>query len=105
MNLPGLLLFKRGEPTGDLAKLLDSFRDTARRHRIRCPSCGWQPSAHSRWYCTEVGAPEHFSPGCGTAWHTFETKGRCPGCAHQWRWTACQPCGAWARHEDWYETE
>jgi len=96
---------KRGDRTGDLESLLERFRDTARAQRIRCPTCGWQPGTGSRWFCADTGAPEYFSPGCGTGWNTFETRGRCPGCDHQWRWTACQACGAWARHDDWYAPE
>jgi hypothetical protein len=26
----------------------------------------------------------------------------CPGCAHQWRYTACLRCEGWSLHEDWY---
>ena len=36
------------------------------------------------------------------AWNTFETRGKCPDCAHQWRWTSCLRCEGWSRHEDWY---
>jgi hypothetical protein len=100
-----LYAFKRGEPPIGLAVVLDMLRDTAQRRRIRCPTCGWQPEGSSRWFCVETGAPEHFAPGCGTAWNTFETRGRCPGCSHLWTWTACLSCGAWARHDEWYAPE
>jgi hypothetical protein len=70
---------------------------------IRCPLCRWQPDASSMWFCEGVGTPEKFTGGCGTRWNTFETRGRCPGCAHQWRWTVCLRCSGWSLHEDWYE--
>jgi hypothetical protein len=73
--------------------------------RIRCPLCRWQPRAESRWYCTDAGAPHYFYHGCGTAWNTFETRGRCPGCGHQWTWTDCLSCGGCSPHEEWYEVE
>lgn len=71
--------------------------------RIRCPLCEWQPTASSVWACESFGTPEPYFGGCGTLWNTFSTKGRCPGCGHQWTWTSCPNCGGWARHEDWYE--
>jgi hypothetical protein len=70
---------------------------------VRCPLCAWRPRSDDLWFCADAGAPEHFLGGCGTAWNTFETRGRCPGCAHQWRWTACPACEQWSLHEDWYE--
>ncbi|MEZ5426537.1 MAG: hypothetical protein R2747_09750 [Pyrinomonadaceae bacterium] len=73
--------------------------------RIRCPLCKWQPVASSRWYCVSVGFPEHFPDGCGTVWNTFDTRGKCPGCNHQWRWTTCLYCHRESLHEDWYEKD
>jgi len=73
--------------------------------RIRCPSCRWQPNASSRWYCGDCDYPEYFFKGCGTAWNTFATQGRCPGCGHQWRWTVCLRCFRWSHHEQWYENK
>lgn len=70
--------------------------------RIRCPHCLWQPGSGSRWWCGSVEAPE-FYRGCGTAWNTFDTRGVCPGCSHQWRHTSCLRCGQWSLHEDWYD--
>jgi hypothetical protein len=70
--------------------------------RIRCPLCEWQPDRRSRWYCDECPHPEGFLGGCGTMWNTFETRGRCPGCGHRWRWTSCLACGGWSLHDDWY---
>jgi hypothetical protein len=46
-----------------------------------------------------------FDGGCGECWNTFNTRGRCPGCGHQWRWTACLNCSGWSLHEHWYEIE
>lgn len=70
--------------------------------RIRCPLCQWQPTAASRWYCSDCDFPEFFHGGCGAFWNTFETRGVCPGCRHQWRWTSCLRCAGWSPHEDWY---
>lgn len=73
-------------------------------NRIRCPLCRWRPLASSRWFCADDFSPPsslHF--GCGAAWNTFDTRGRCPGCNYQWRFTDCLRCGARSPHEDWYE--
>ncbi len=69
---------------------------------IRCPLCNWRPSATDRWFCGNHGHPEYFYGGCGTMWNTFTTRGRCPGCAHQWRYTCCLRCHQWSLHESWY---
>jgi len=74
-------------------------------NRVRCPLCKWQPKASSRWYCGDSGYPEYFYDGCGTAWNTFTTRGVCPGCDHQWRWTVCLSCYRWSRHEEWYDDQ
>jgi hypothetical protein len=71
--------------------------------RVRCPLCHWKPTASSLWACWSEGTPEPFFGGCGTVWNTFATRGRCPGCAHQWLWTSCLHCTGWSLHEDWYE--
>src|SRR5262245_18360868 len=73
--------------------------------RIRCPLCDWRPSAESRWYCEAAGTPEPFFRGCHTVWNTSTSRGRCPGCAHQWIWTSCLQCEGWSLHEDWYEEQ
>src|SRR5262245_20048283 len=73
--------------------------------RIRCPLCHWRPSASSMWSCHGQGTPEPPFDGCGTSWNTFDTRGRCPGCSHQWRWTTCLRCQQWSLHEDWYEDD
>jgi hypothetical protein len=74
-------------------------------NRIRCPLCKWQPKASHRWFCAPCDHPEYFDDGCGACWNTFSTRGRCPGCNHQWRWTACLNCAGWSLHDDWYENE
>ncbi|PYR66924.1 MAG: hypothetical protein DMF87_07020 [Acidobacteria bacterium] len=70
---------------------------------MRCPLCGWRPSASSRWCCDSVDGPEPPFDSCGTIWNTFSTRGRCPGCGHQWKWTSCLRCHEWSPHDDWYE--
>jgi hypothetical protein len=70
---------------------------------IRCPLCQWRPSPSSVWSCIALGTPEPFFKSCGTVWNTFATRGRCPGCSHQWRWTSCLRCHQWSLHDDWYE--
>jgi hypothetical protein len=71
--------------------------------RIRCPLCRWHPTPSSRWSCLCIDTPEPFFESCGTTWNTFTTRGRCPGCGHQWQWTSCLRCGGWSLHDDWYE--
>jgi hypothetical protein len=61
--------------------------------RIACPKCEWEPTATDLWAC---------SPGCGNAWNTFETMGRCPNCGKVWRETCCHRCAKWSPHFDWY---
>ena len=73
--------------------------------RVRCPLCGWQPSATSLWACQSFGTPEPFLGGCGAMWNTFETRGLCPGCSHQWQWTSCHRCYGWSPHDEWYERD
>ena len=69
---------------------------------IRCPICQWTPRKSSRWICWDCDYPEYFYAGCGTEWNTFETRGLCTTCRHQWIWTSCLFCGGWSRHEEWY---
>ncbi|MDQ3634556.1 MAG: hypothetical protein M3405_08620 [Acidobacteriota bacterium] len=69
---------------------------------IRCPHCKWQPKASNTWFCSDCDFPEYFYGGCETAWNTFSTHGKCPGCKYQWRWTSCLSCSEWALHADWY---
>jgi hypothetical protein len=106
MNLQHLDLLKRDPTPSDVADILTKIRDGAfERSRIRCPQCEWQPLPSSLWTCVDVPFPEAFHAGCGRSWNTFETFGACPGCAHQWHWTACLSCARWSLHEDWYEDE
>src|SRR5262245_15987337 len=70
---------------------------------IRCPDCSWRPDRTSLWSCHWEDTPEPRFNACGTTWNTFLTRGRCPGCTHQWRWTSCLLCGEWSLHEEWYE--
>jgi hypothetical protein len=70
---------------------------------IRCPRCSWRPSASSRWTCLWLDTPEPYFDACGTVWNTFTTRGRCPGCSHQWVYTSCLRCDQWSLHNDWYE--
>lgn len=72
---------------------------------IRCPLCKWRPRSTSLWFCGECLEPEGLLRGCGMEWNTFHARGLCPGCNHQWRWTACLSCEGWSLHEDWYEQE
>jgi len=72
---------------------------------IRCPLCGWRPTASSMWCCICVGTPEPLFEGCLTMWNTFTTGGLCPGCSHQWQWTSCLQCHEASRHVDWYEED
>jgi hypothetical protein len=100
-------LFLRGSrlPGSDVVTgLLDRLDEDTPGLRIRCPHCGWVPGSSDRWFCGSEGPPERYA-GCGTSWNTFRTRGRCPGCDHQWQWTACLACGGWARHEEWYESD
>jgi len=64
--------------------------------RIYCPLCTWEPGPDDQWVC---------APGCLTMWNTFETHARCPGCAKQWRFTACHACRMMSPHEEWYHDE
>ena len=67
---------------------------------IRCPLCAWQPTPSSRWCCDASDAPEPFFQGCLTYWNTFTTRGLCPGCDHQWKWTSCLRCHGWSLEEE-----
>jgi hypothetical protein len=64
--------------------------------RIYCPLCTWEPHPDDRWVC---------APGCFTVWNTFETRARCPGCAKQWRFTACHACHVMSPHDEWYHDD
>jgi hypothetical protein len=97
--------FFKSTRLSDDAIIRSLFGEQDGMHGIRCPRCRWRPSESSRWSCISNDAPEPPFPGCGTVWNTFATKGRCPGCAHQWEWTSCLRCAEWSPHVEWYEFE
>jgi hypothetical protein len=101
-----LELFKRPDPAW-LHKIFTVPKDGdgESSERIRCPLCEWTPGKSSTWCCFSEGTPEPPFPSCGTSWNTFSTRGRCPGCGHQWKWTSCLRCGGFSLHQDWYECE
>ena len=99
-----LLLRKAPEPPDKLETILQQDDEESRFNRIRCPLCRWRPDSSSRWMCGGSGPPEYYKV-CGTSWNTFDTHGRCPGCKHQWHWTACLWCGNYSLHEAWYTNE
>ena len=35
--------------------------------------------------------------------NTFDTRGVCPACLHQWTETQCLSCSRWSPHSGWYE--
>ena len=96
-------LLKKGPLPGYITDLDRRLDDDEAFSGIRCPLCEWRPLPSSTWCCDASVAPEPFFEGCGTMWNTFATRGRCPGCAHQWRWTSCLRCHGWSLHDDWYE--
>jgi hypothetical protein len=98
----GWQLKKSAAPTIAAVEVEEPARDTA-APRIRCPKCGWQPERSSTWLCLSGPGPEPPFEACGTAWNTFDTGGRCPGCDHQWHWTTCLHCHEWSPHLDWYD--
>jgi hypothetical protein len=103
---PSMMAFKRGETPQHIRDILAKLQEEETNfNRIRCPLCGWHPTPANRWTCVDTGHPEHFKGGCGQVWNTFTTRGKCPGCSYQWRWTACLDCHGWSLHEDWYESE
>jgi len=97
------MAYRRTLETEKIIKRIEEFDDNADFLRIRCPLCKWSPEKTSRWICADADAPEFFYKSCGTSWNTFETRGKCPTCAHQWIWTSCLRCFEWSKHEDWYE--
>lgn len=69
-------------------------KDASGGGSIRCPKCRWNPRATDRWMCL-----------CGHTWNTFDTRGKCPGCSHQWNETMCLSCLEWSEHVTWYEKD
>ena len=101
---PGIHLLHDLNRVGKLPVTIVRLTEEDAFHGVRCPLCTWRPDASSRWCCEPSESPEPFFPGCRTVWNTFSTRGRCPGCDHQWHWTSCLSCSGWSLHEDWYES-
>ena len=97
------LLFRRSPDGEEIIRENPVDDITDKTPQIRCPICRWTPDRSSRWTCWDCGHPEYFYNGCGTEWNTFDTRGVCPTCSHQWAWTTCLSCWGWSKHEDWYE--
>jgi hypothetical protein len=91
--IPLLLAFVRG-PHKPLVDIDTILRDD--HAGVRCPKCSWRPTRQDLWTC---------NPGCGQAWHTFDTHGECPSCTKMWAITQCLRCHEWSDHDDWYEEE
>jgi len=100
-----LRLLKSATPSHDDVETVIRKSTDESTLRIRCPQCYWQPTPSSRWCCVVSGTPEPYFEGCHTIWNTFDTRGRCPGCAHQWMWTTCHRCEQASLHEHWYEED
>lgn len=86
---------ERHAPGGDVKDLVDELLGGGGKHgRIRCPKCAWQPKKSDRWFCSKCNRG---------VWNTFDTRGVCPVCKYEWKWTACLSCSQWSLHDDWYE--
>src|SRR6478735_882190 len=101
-TLSQFFLLRKGS-SEEIPEIKDKVKEDLSFGGIRCPLCRWRPSKSSRWFCGDLEYPENFHRGCGTRWNTFETRGVCPGCSHQWKWTVCLSCHRASPHEDWYE--
>ncbi len=97
--------YRKTEEFDKILKSLELEEEKTDFERIRCPLCDWRPTKSSLWCCADADAPEYFYDGCFTNWNTFETHGKCPTCAHQWRFTSCLRCGQWSLHNDWYQSK
>ena len=102
---PGIPEFRRGGEGENLLVVEDRDEASDTLGGVRCPICKWRPMRSSLWTCWDCDHPEYFYDGCGTSWNTFETRGMCPTCEHQWKWTTCHSCLGWSRHLDWYEKD
>ena len=98
-----MLLLKDNRQTEEIIVHRTDEDEHEHTRGIRCPHCRWRPSESDRWQCECAFTPEPPFNSCGTSWNTFETRGRCPGCDHQWKWTSCIRCHKWSLHEAWYE--
>ena len=98
-------LFRKDQaPPDNVETIIQQDDDESNFSRIRCPLCRWQPDSSSRWVCGGDGPPEYYK-GCGWEWNTFDTRGMCPDCKHQWKWTGCLWCENYSLHEAWYTNE
>jgi hypothetical protein len=61
---------------------------------IQCPLCAWQYTPAVRWQCS----PD----GCGMAFDTFATGGKCPRCSAQFSITWCPVCRRPSPRNKWY---
>ena len=105
-SLPCFALFRKTPFSGNVfEKGVEVDKEKTDFSRIRCPLCQWQPRKSDRWMCADGGPPEYYYGACYISWNTFETRGRCPGCNHQWRWTTCLSCHDSSLHGDWYANE
>jgi hypothetical protein len=101
-----LMKFATFDVPDRLARAGTDAEQSTRYTRIRCPKCQWQPTKDSTWTCVPMGHPEYYVHGaCGHSWNTFDTRGRCPGCRHQWKNTMCLSCGELSPHRAWYDTQ
>src|SRR4051812_50068418 len=100
-------MFLRRPERHERNTVLERFEEAEREafERIRCPLCEWRPSPSSTWACYAEGTPEPPFQWCGTSWNTFATRGRCPGCQHQWRGASGLGCGGRWLPEGWVEWE
>jgi hypothetical protein len=89
-QLGGLTTQKRWKPKMLSPAELDQIFGAALPN-IRCPQCKWTPRTKNLRSCK-----------CGHHWNTFDTRGLCPGCGHQWEITGCLQCGAMSPHAEWY---
>jgi hypothetical protein len=65
---------------------------------LRCPGCNFVPGPSSLWLCQDRAS----SIGCGHAWNTFRTGGKCPRCGQVWNEVQCPRCGAMSNYRAWY---
>jgi hypothetical protein len=100
-----MLFLKESHRFKDIVSTRSKSEEDEGLDGIRCPLCAWRPSQRDQWCCYSPDTPEPPFPSCGTTWNTFSTRGRCPGCSHQWQWTSCLRCGEWSLHVDWYERD
>jgi hypothetical protein len=100
-----IAMLERTEEYDEILKDLALEKSDDKFARIRCPACKWRPDASSRWTCCDPAFMEHPTGGCHRSWNTFDTRGICPGCRHQWIKTTCLRCGVHSPHEDWYENK